>query len=77
MSMHLSGPMAISNDRDSHVLGTRTGNKLCIDKTAWTPNLGSGYSTVPVPNDRGPSLPSTSDEEPNAAALPVGHSYAQ
>jgi hypothetical protein len=29
MPVHLSGPMAIPNKRDSHALGMRTRNKSC------------------------------------------------
>jgi hypothetical protein len=36
MPVHSSGPMAISNDRDSHALGMRTCDQSCSDKRFWT-----------------------------------------
>ena len=47
MPVHLSGPMAISNDRDSHVLGMRTCDKFCSDEIVRIANLRLFYLTVP------------------------------
>jgi hypothetical protein len=77
MPMPFTGPIVIPNELDSHALGMRTCDEFFSDETVSTPNSRSGYSTIPVPNDTGIVATATSDEEPNAAVLPVGHSYAQ